>query len=89
MKKSWAFFPWVVGQFEIEIRILCLFFFYENNPVLGTQQIICILLCTFNYNNSGYSMIWLSSKFHPVLCVEHNIFKMSFASREVLKSTFL
>ena len=31
-------------------------------------------------------MIWLSSKFHPVLCVEHKILKIKFASCEILNT---
>ena len=30
-------------------------------------------------------MIWLSSKFHLVLCVEHEILKINLASCEILK----
>ena len=30
-----------------------------------------------------------SSKFYPVLCVEHEILIINFASREILKSIFL
>ena len=34
-------------------------------------------------------MIWLvASKFHPVLCVEHEILKINCASREILKRYF-
>jgi len=85
VKKDQLFLSYLVGQLEFEN--VCLFFccFKESSLVPKIQQISCLVLCVF----FTLDKIWLSGKFHLILCLEQYILKINFASREVLKSMFL
>jgi len=76
MRKSWLFLSWLVGQFE-----------FENDCFVSwclKESTVRTFLTTITLDKN-----WLSSKFHLVLCVEHQFLKINFVSREIQKEIFL
>jgi len=77
MRKSWIFLSWLVGQFEFKNECFVSWCLKESSlcqePSESFAYYYAYVLTTITLDK-----IWLSSKFHPVLCVEHQFFKNKF-----------
>ena len=63
--------------------------FLRKQPCTENQaDHLLITVCTFKLQHAALDEIWLSGKFHPVLCMEHEILKIKFSYQEILKSIF-
>jgi len=85
MRKSWLFLSWLVGQFEFDLF-----------PYVWKKAALCqepseslAYYCAYVLTTITLEKIWLSSKFHPVLCEDHKFLKINFVSCEIQKPIFL
>ena len=87
VRKGWRFLPWLVGQLEFEN--LCLFYCWlkESSQYQKSSKYFAYY-CVYFLTTTTLHKIWLSGKFHPVLCVKQEILKINFASREILNRYF-